>query len=113
MPDDRANLVTTVTARQLSASVRIVSRCVRDQADRRLQYAGADAVVNTSQLIGLRIASELIRPTIVDFLGIILGHDDTQDLFISGIVLQEKDDGRTLSSLPIDEAEGGILVHSF
>ena len=110
MPDDRANLVTTVTARQLSASVRIVSRCVRDQADRRLQYAGADAVVNTSQLIGLRIASELIRPTIVDFLGIILGHDDTQDLFISGIVLQEKDDGRTLSSLPIDEAEGSVIV---
>jgi Trk K+ transport system NAD-binding subunit len=88
MSDDRANLVTTVTARQLSPSVRIVSRCVREQSDRQLQYAGADSVVNTAKLIGLRIASELIRPTVVEFLGIILGHDDTQDLVISGIRLE-------------------------
>ena len=110
MPDDRANLVATVTARQLSSSVRIVSRCVKDHADRRLQYAGADSVVNTANLIGLRIASELIRPAVVDFLGIILGHDDTQDLVISGVTLREKDDGRTLGSLPLGQAEGVEIV---
>ena len=110
MSDDRANLVTTVTARQLSPSVRIVSRCVREQSDRQLQYAGADSVVNTAKLIGLRIASELIRPTIVEFLGIILGHDDTQDLVISEIHLQEKDDARTLGSLPLAQAAGVEIV---
>jgi voltage-gated potassium channel len=110
MPDDRANLVATVTARQLSPSVRIVSRCVKDHADRRLQYAGADSVVNTSQLTGLRVASELIRPTVVEFLGIVLGHNDTQDLVISGIPLQEKDAGRTLGSLPMDEIDGVVVV---
>jgi voltage-gated potassium channel len=110
MSDDRANLVTTVTARQLSPSVRIVSRCVREQSDRQLQYAGADSVVNTAKLIGLRIASELIRPTVVEFLGIILGHDDTQDLVISGIRLREKDAGRTLGSLPLGQAAGVEIV---
>ena len=110
MSDDRANLVTTVTARQLSPRVRIVSRCVREQSDRQLQYAGADSVVNTAKLIGLRIASELIRPTVVEFLGIILGHDDTQDLVISGIRLREKDAGRTLGSLPLGQAAGVEIV---
>ncbi len=110
MPDDRANLVATVTARQLSSSVRIVSRCVKDHADRRLQYAGADSVVNTANLIGLRIASELIRPAVVEFLGIILGYDDTQNLVISGVTLREKDDGRTLGSLPLGQAEGVEIV---
>ncbi|MDP7049807.1 MAG: NAD-binding protein [Verrucomicrobiota bacterium] len=110
MPDDRENLVATVTARQLSPNIRIVSRSVRSHADRRLQYAGAEAVVNTSQLIGLRIASELIRPTVVEFLGILLGHDDAQDLVVSGIPLQEKDDGRTLGSLPLDKVNGAVIV---
>ena len=110
MADDRANLVATVTARQLSPSVRIVSRCVKDHADRRLQYAGADSVVNTSQLTGLRIASELIRPTVVEFLGIVLGHNDTQDLVISGIPMREKDAGRTLGSLPMHEIDGVVIV---
>ena len=110
MSDDRANLVTTVTARQLSPIVRIVSRCVREQSDRQLQYAGADSVVNTAKLIGLRIASELIRPTMVEFLEIILGQDDAQDLVISGIHLQEKDAGRTLGNLPMDEIDGVVIV---
>lgn len=110
MSDDRANLVTTVTARQLSPSVRIVSRCVREQSNRQLQYAGADSVVNTAKLIGLRIASELIRPTMVEFLGIILGHDGTQDLVISEIHLQKKDDARTLGSLPLAQAAGVEIV---
>ncbi|MEE2946996.1 MAG: NAD-binding protein [Verrucomicrobiota bacterium] len=110
MPDDRENLVATVTARQLSPSVRIVSRSIKSDADRRLQYAGADAIVNTSELIGLRIASELIRPTVVEFLGILLGHDDAQNLVVSGIPLQKKDDGRTLGSIPLDEADEAVIV---
>ena len=110
MSDDRENLVATVTARQFSSSVRIVSRSIRSDADRRLQYAGADAIVNTSELIGVRIASELIRPTIVEFLGMLLGHDHTQDLVVSGIPLKEKDDGRTLGSLPLDEVGRAVIV---
>ncbi len=110
MPDDRANLVATVTARQLSTSVRIVSRCINSQSQRQLRYAGANSVVNTVELTGLRIASELIRPTVVNFLEIVLGHDDTQDMVISGICLQQKDDGRTLDSLPMDQAQGVEIV---
>ncbi len=110
MPDDRANLVATVTARQLSTSVRIVSRCVNNQSQRQLRYAGANSVVNTVKLTGMRIASELIRPTVVNFLAIILGHNDTQDMVISGICLQQKDDGRTLGSLPLDQVQGVEIV---
>lgn len=74
LPEDGLNLVAVVTARQLRAEVRVISRALDGTTAERLRAAGADAVVDTPFLAGMRVASELVRPTVVEFLDDILGH---------------------------------------
>src|SRR6185295_8361606 len=65
---DKDLLVTTITARQLNPRIRIVARAVGDRVAERLRSAGADAVVSPALIGGMRMASELIRPSVVSFL---------------------------------------------
>jgi voltage-gated potassium channel len=66
--DDKDALVGTVTARQLNPSLRIVARATDEHAMARLRNAGADAVVSPGIIGGMRLASELVRPSVVGFL---------------------------------------------
>lgn len=68
LPDDGMNLVTLFTARGLAPEVHVVCRGLRPWSTQRLAAAGADTVVGIESLAGLRAASELVRPTVVDFL---------------------------------------------
>ncbi len=68
LADDKDNLMVTVTARQLSPSVRIVARCAEARMAEKLIRAGANSAVSPNMIGGMRLASELIRPHVVSFL---------------------------------------------
>lgn len=72
LPDDRDNLMITVTARQKNPRVRIVARCTDERMAERVTMAGANSAVSPSMIGGLRLASELIRPQVVGFLDLML-----------------------------------------
>jgi voltage-gated potassium channel len=65
---DNDNVVVTLTARQLNPSLRIVVRVQDVGHDSKVRKVGADAVVSPQHIGGLRMASELVRPTVVTFL---------------------------------------------
>jgi voltage-gated potassium channel len=68
LQDDRDNVFVTLSARQLNEKLRIIAKADdRTNAD-KLKRAGASGVVMPSFIGGLRIASELIRPNVVQFL---------------------------------------------
>jgi voltage-gated potassium channel len=69
---EKDNLFLTLTARQLNPSIRIVARGLDESVNRKLKKAGADSIVSTTFIGGLRMASELIRPTVVSFLDTML-----------------------------------------
>ena len=72
MPADKDNLFTLLTARELNPKMRIVTRVIADDANSRLRKVGADAVVSTSRIGALRIASEMLRPHVVSVLDAML-----------------------------------------
>lgn len=69
---DKDNLLVTVSARLLNPRLRIVSRCIDEHVERKLRNAGADAVILANRIGGLRMVSELVRPTAVSFLDLML-----------------------------------------
>ena len=73
---DKDSLVGTVMARQLNPGIRIVARATDNRAIARLRSAGADAVVSPGLIGGMRLASELVRPTVVSFLDRMLRAND-------------------------------------
>ncbi len=68
LPEDRDNLLGVITARSLNPSVRIVTKGVDPAVRQKMIKVGASAVVYPERIGGLRLASEMIRPTVVDFL---------------------------------------------
>ena len=82
--DDKNALVTTVLARQLNPDIRVIARASTDKAASRLRQAGADGVVSPAQIGGMRLVSELVRPTVVTFLDTML-RDTNRNLRIEEV----------------------------
>ena len=68
LPSDKDCLYVTMTARMLNRKLRIISRMADQKHEAKLRIAGADGVVSPNAIGALRMASEMIRPTAVDFL---------------------------------------------
>ncbi len=72
LPHDKDNLVITVLVRQRFPGLRIVARATDRKFGERMMKAGATSTVSPSQIGGLRLASEAIRPHAVGFLDMLL-----------------------------------------
>jgi voltage-gated potassium channel len=89
LPDDKDNLLVTVTARQMSSTVRIIARCADARMGDKLIRAGASAAVSPNMIGGMRMASELIRPHVVGFLDLML-REKSKTLRVEEIAIGEK-----------------------
>ncbi|MBZ5670960.1 MAG: potassium channel protein [Acidobacteriia bacterium] len=88
LPEDKDNLLATVTARQLNPSLRIVARCAEARMVDKLLRAGANAAVSPNMIGGLRLASELIRPSVVSFLDVMM-RDQSRTMRVEEIAVGE------------------------
>jgi voltage-gated potassium channel len=89
LPSDKDNLYITMTARMLNRKIRIISRMVNVKLKAKLKKAGADSVVSPNSIGALRIASEMIRPTVVNFLDSML-RSKAGNLRIHQLVVRER-----------------------
>ena len=85
--EDRDNVFLTVTARQMNDQIRIVAKAVEMEAESKLRRAGADAVVAPNYIGGIRIASEMVRPSVVQFLDVMM-RDPEQKVRIESVTVQ-------------------------
>jgi len=72
LPSDKDNLFVVITARGLNSKIRIVSKVEEITAREKFLRSGADTAVSATFIGGMRMASELIRPTTVSFLDTML-----------------------------------------
>ncbi|MBI5518220.1 MAG: potassium channel protein [Deltaproteobacteria bacterium] len=111
LSDDKANLYVTLSARSLNPSLRIVAKCTEHSAEPKLRKAGADRVVSTNNIGGLRLASEMIRPTATEFLDLIL-RDPEHVLRIEEATLPATSPfvGRTLAAAQLRKVSDVLVV---
>jgi voltage-gated potassium channel len=105
LPGDKDNLFLIISVRQLNPKLRIVSLASEVAVQNKLMRAGADAVVSSSFIGGLRLASELLRPAVVSFLDLMLRKKDSPVRFAEVEVGAEWA-GRTLGNVRIQERTG-------
>lgn len=72
LPSDADNLYLVLTVRLLHPSIFILSKVLEDEAEKKILQIGANKVVSPYKLSGLKLAQGLIRPTLVDFLDLII-----------------------------------------
>jgi voltage-gated potassium channel len=67
LPRDSDNVYVTLTARELNASLYIVSRAEDEIGEKRLKRAGVNRLVSAYRLAARKLADGLMRPYITDF----------------------------------------------
>jgi len=72
LPDDADNLYLVLTVRLINPSIFILSKAIDEEGERKILQIGANRVVSPYKWSGLKIAQGLIRPTVVDFMDLII-----------------------------------------
>jgi len=72
LSSDEENIFLIITAREMNPNIKIVAKAVKDTSAKKLMSAGANSVVLPNLIGGLRMASEMVRPTVVSFLDMML-----------------------------------------
>ena len=108
---DKDNLIATVSARMLRPDLRIVCRCKDEKVEQKIRNAGADAVVLPSQIGGLRMISELVRPTVTGFLDIMLREKSKVIRFEEAVIGEGSEiGGKKIEEANIQERTGLAVV---
>ena len=107
--DDNQNLVISLTARQINPAVRIVAQCNEMKNMEKMKKAGADSVVSPGYISGMRMASEMIRPTVVTFLDRMMRGTD-ESLRVEEVPMPQSFAGKALSSLNLKEYPRTLLL---
>ena len=108
---DKDSLVATVTARQLAPNIRVIARAGQERSIARLRQAGADGVVSPALIGGMRMASELVRPSVVSFLDMML-RDTNKNLRIEEVAVPTHSPfvGRTLADLDLHARTNALIL---
>jgi len=108
---DKDNLYVTLSARSLNAQARIVSKVVEDEAAPKILKAGASAIVNPAMIGARRLASELIRPEVNEFLDQML-RDKDKNLRLEEVIVPAGSSfvGLALKDTPIRRETRALVV---
>jgi voltage-gated potassium channel len=107
--DDNQNLVVSLTAKQLNPNLRVVARCNEVGNSQKMRKAGADAIVSPTSIGGLRMASEMVRPTVVSFLDTML-RDREKGLRIEELRVPQSFVGKSISALDLNRYPHVVLL---
>ena len=109
--DDRDNLFVTITARALSDTVRLISKAAESENVVKLQRAGADGVVSPAVIGAVRMASEMVRPSVMQFLDeMVTNPAQTRRIEEVLITADSQLAGRTLQDAGIREAADSLVI---
>jgi voltage-gated potassium channel len=107
---DNDNIVIALTAKQLNPSLRVICRCNDTKNIDKIKRAGADSVVALNYIGGLRMAAEMTRPHVTDFLQSMLD-DKEQTLRVEEVTVPAESAyaGREVEALELSSM-GNILL---
>lgn len=106
--NDNVNLMVVLTARQLNTYVKIVSVSHFRSHEKKLRAVGANSVISPSQMGALRMAGEMTKPNVSNFLDIMLS-DEEKNLNIEEINMGPQCAGKRLEQF-IEQKDGLILA---
>jgi len=108
---DPDNVFVALTARQLNPALQIVARANERGNASKLQRAGADRVISPFEIAGRRMASTVLRPSVVNFLDIVT-HGTGVDLHLEAVTVTAESSlvDRTLSDSDLGKVTGCVIV---
>lgn len=111
LPSDADNVFVTLTARQMHPEITIIAKGTDEHATAKLRRAGADRVITPAKIAGRRIASSILRPSVVSFLDVIVD-DNEEAMRMEEFLVSESSPlaEKTLREADIGQHTGAIVL---
>lgn len=111
LASDKDNLFVVLTARSMNPDLRIVTKAEEDGTWSKMERAGANGIVSPHLIGGLRMASEMIRPKVVNFLDTML-REEGSVLRLEEATVPPNSPwiGKTLADARVPQRTGLIIV---
>lgn len=108
---DPGNVYITLSARALNPGIFIVARAATAEAEHKLSIAGANRVISPYILGGRSMAGMALRPSVMDFLDILV-HSDDMDMWLEEIHVEPESsfDGVKLGETQLRERAGITIL---
>jgi voltage-gated potassium channel len=112
LANDADNLLLCLTAQGLRADLTIVARAYNEESLDKLRRAGADHVISPNITSGVRMASMLLRPSVVSFLDAALTGPDDVTLHLEEAQIEPGSElaGSTLLQARLPQRTGLIVL---
>ena len=107
--DDNLNLVICLSAKRLNPDLLIVALCNNHSNIDKLKMAGADKVVSTYYISGMRMASEMFRPIVAQMLDVMM-RGENKSLRIEQVNIHENYFGKKIKDLKIGEFKNTLIL---
>lgn len=108
--DDRENLLITFSVRQLNPDIFIlVTSSEIETMQPKLIRAGANSVISSSNIGGMRMAATLIRPVATEFLDKFLFNQDN-DYTVEELIITEADPNKNKKISESEYAANNLLI---
>lgn len=109
--DDATNLFITLTARTLRADLTIVARANQPASEPKMRRAGATHVLSPYTISGRRIATQLLSPTVTDFLDVVM-HSGGLELALEDCRVRPESDlhGKTVAEAGVRTRTGANIL---
>lgn len=109
--DDAVNLMISLSARTLNPRLTIVARSNQPASEPKLLRAGATQVISPYTISGRRIARQLLRPSIIDFLDVVM-HTGQLELVLEECHVQPGSDlhGKTVAEAEVRKRTGANVL---
>ena len=107
---DQDNLFVVISAKNLNPTLRIASKAVEHNSPDKLITAGADEVVLPDHIGGMRLASGILEPHLIDFITKMQASRQTTRFAESIVQPESKLDGVTLRESQIQEETGLVVI---
>jgi voltage-gated potassium channel len=108
---DATNLFITISAHTLNPELNIVARANQPTTDAKLLRAGATKVISPYTLGGRRIATQLLYPSVTDFMDVVL-HSGSLELWLEELKVEVDSDlhGKTVAEVEVRRRTGANVL---
>jgi voltage-gated potassium channel len=110
LPSDASNVFVVLTARELRADIKIISRASESTSEGKLRRAGADNIIMPDKIGGSHMATLVTRPDVLEFIDHITGMVNIRLEEIIINKLQEKYRGKTIRELEVRNRTGANII---
>ncbi|MEK6557868.1 MAG: NAD-binding protein [Candidatus Margulisiibacteriota bacterium] len=111
LSDDRDNLFVVVTAKKLNSALRVVCNATNPENSEKYRSVGVDSIISPNLIGGLRMVSEMLRPSVVTFLDVMLRGNANNTRFSEVTILGGSPlIGRTIGEAKIRDKTGLLVI---